>query len=87
MGRFPRSLYDVTFSNLFARVEAVGFACFRRFSYLALEPEELARYEQTTHSTKELPANNRTLRFWSLLMIPLQKLKEFFTSCLPESAL
>jgi hypothetical protein len=45
------------------------------------------RYEQTTHSKKELPANNRALRFWSLLMIPLQKLKEFLTSFLPESAL
>jgi hypothetical protein len=35
------------------------------------------RYEQTTHSKKELPANNFALRFWSLLMIPLQKLEEF----------
>jgi hypothetical protein len=45
------------------------------------------RYEQTTHSKKELPANNCALRLWSLLMIPLQKLKEFLTSFLPESAL
>jgi hypothetical protein len=30
-----------------------------------------------THSKNELPANNCALRFWSLLMIPLQKLKEF----------
>jgi hypothetical protein len=53
MDRFARSLYDVTFSNLFARVEAVGFACDRRFSYLALEPEETralnAAYHERIH--------------------------------------
>jgi hypothetical protein len=45
------------------------------------------RYEQTTHSKKELPANNGALRFWSLLMIPLQKLKVSGPLFFPELAL
>jgi hypothetical protein len=64
MGRFPWSLYDVTFSNLFACVEAVGFACVRRFSYLALEPEEPARSMPltTSASTATNPISSRSIQ-------------------------
>jgi hypothetical protein len=36
----PSAVLRRNFQYLFARVEAVGFACDGRFSYLALKPEK-----------------------------------------------